>query len=181
MQRNRILPSGAEERTVSMSLDFRSPHQTDASRAVARNRDCRRDEGINNATPSTAIGLVLTVSSLEEDHICLRRILRGSRPLAQRVQSCQQALASIRAGNISVLICETDLPDGSWKDVLSGLAAETTAPPLIVASRLADDHLWAEVLNLGGYDVLSKPFVAAEVLWAVDGANRRRRLALGQA
>ena len=164
-----------------MSLNFQSPHQTAASRDAMQTRECRREKWINGAPASSAIGLVLTVSSLDEDHICLRRILGGSTRIAQQVQTCRQALASIRAGNISVLICETDLPDGSWKDVLSGLAAETAPPPLIVASRLADERLWAEVLNLGGYDVLSKPFLAGEVLWAVESAHRRRKQVLGQA
>jgi CheY-like chemotaxis protein len=36
-------------------------------------------------------------------------------------------------------------------------------PMLIVTSRLADDYLWAEALNLGAYDVLAKPFDASEV------------------
>jgi DNA-binding response OmpR family regulator len=130
----------------------------------------------NDAPPlaSTAIGLVLTVSSFEEDHVCLRHILRGStRITQQQAHTCQQALDRIRAETISVLICETNLSDGSWRDVLSGLAAEAAAPPLIVVSRLADDHLWAEVLNLGGYDVLSKPFDAKEVLWSVHHAFGR--------
>jgi two-component system response regulator FlrC len=122
----------------------------------------------------------LTLSSFEEDHICLRHILGSSTRFAQQAHTCQQALDRIRAGNISVLICETDLPDGSWRDALSGLAAETAAPPLIVASRLADDHLWAEVLTLGGHDVLSKPFDAREVLWAVHCACSRVRPGLGQ-
>jgi len=39
-----------------------------------------------------------------------------------------------------------------------------------VADRLADDALWAGVLNLGGYDVLAKPFNAKEVLHAVTAA-----------
>jgi DNA-binding response OmpR family regulator len=44
---------------------------------------------------------------------------------------------------------------------------------LIVTSRFADDYLWSEVLNFGGYDVLSKPFSEEEVrhvfasVWAV--------------
>ena len=39
------------------------------------------------------------------------------------------------------------------------------APPnLIVFSRLADERLWAEVLNLGGFDVLMTPFEPEEVL-----------------
>jgi len=37
-------------------------------------------------------------------------------------------------------------------------------PELIVTSRLADDRLWAEALNLGAYDVLAKPFNRDEVL-----------------
>jgi DNA-binding NtrC family response regulator len=35
---------------------------------------------------------------------------------------------------------------------------------LIVTSRLADDRLWAEALNLGAYDVIAKPFDASEVV-----------------
>jgi len=45
------------------------------------------------------------------------------------------------------------------------------APPLlIVASRLADERLWAEVLNLGGYDVLLKPFEPAELRRVIGNA-----------
>jgi len=36
-------------------------------------------------------------------------------------------------------------------------------PFLVVTSRLADDRLWAEALNLGAYDVLAKPFDKTEV------------------
>jgi hypothetical protein len=33
----------------------------------------------------------------------------------------------------------------------------------VIASRHADDALWAEVLNLGGSDVLEKPFTLEHV------------------
>ena len=45
-------------------------------------------------------------------------------------------------------------------------------PLLVVTSRLADEHLWVEVLNLGGHDVLAKPFQAAEVQWVLENAWR---------
>jgi DNA-binding response OmpR family regulator len=48
----------------------------------------------------------------------------------------------------------------SWTE-----SATLTDPPLlIVSSRLADEHLWAEALNLGVFDVLAKPFQSEEVL-----------------
>jgi FixJ family two-component response regulator len=37
---------------------------------------------------------------------------------------------------------------------------------------LADDRLWAEVLNMGGYDLLMKPFDEREVLHAASMACR---------
>ena len=45
--------------------------------------------------------------------------------------------------------------------------------PLIVFDRLADDRLWAQVLSVGGYDLVSKPFEAKEVLQVLRMACRR--------
>ena len=47
------------------------------------------------------------------------------------------------------------------------------APSLIVASRLADDRLWGEALNLGAWDVLAKPFDPTEVIRSLHSAWRR--------
>ncbi len=44
-------------------------------------------------------------------------------------------------------------------------------PALIVTSPAAGPRLWAEVLNLGGYDVLAQPFSTEEVLWSVQQAH----------
>jgi DNA-binding response OmpR family regulator len=62
-----------------------------------------------------------------------------------------------------VVICEARLPDADWKEVLGQTAQLRDGPRLIVISSQADDSLWAEVLNLGGYDLLPKPLVPEEV------------------
>jgi DNA-binding NtrC family response regulator len=69
-----------------------------------------------------------------------------------------------------VLICESELVDGTWHDLLDWTTHTQHAPLLIVASRSADDALWAEVLNLGGYNVLAKPFDSREVFHVVANA-----------
>ena len=69
-----------------------------------------------------------------------------------------------------VVICQSHLPDGNWQDVLGQTAILPDAPRLIVTSTQADEHLWAEVLNMGGYDVLTTPFDRNELLWAVLAA-----------
>ena len=56
---------------------------------------------------------------------------------------------------------------------VAGAFALLPRPPLqIVTSRLANDRLWAEALNLGAYDVLPRPFDPAEVLRSVGMALR---------
>ena len=47
------------------------------------------------------------------------------------------------------------------------------SPRLIVTSRLADEYLWVEVLNRGGYDVLTKPLDKREVARVVNSARQR--------
>ena len=71
---------------------------------------------------------------------------------------------------LSVVVTESELPDGTWRDVLSALDQVPNPPLLIVVSRLADERLWAEVLNLCGFDVLAKPFARDEVIRVIGHA-----------
>jgi hypothetical protein len=99
---------------------------------------------------------VLIISSFEEDHIRFSRILGGRHYEAHAVRTCQRGLAILQERAVSIVICERDLPDGTWKDIAQVPDMLCDRPYLLVTSRLADDYLWVEVQNLGGYDVLSK-------------------------
>ncbi len=115
---------------------------------------------------------VLVISPDSEDHIQLAELCACSHWRCLEAQTCRQGLTRIRSDRVAVAICERDLSDGTWKVVLDELAPIPAPPLLIVASRLADNALWAEVLNMGGYDVLLKPFEPKEVLWSVTSAYR---------
>ena len=72
-----------------------------------------------------------------------------------------------------LVITESRFTDGHcWRDVLLETQGLVPSPQLIVTERSADGALWAEVLNLGGYDLLSTPFDAEEVLRVVAMALR---------
>ena len=106
---------------------------------------------------------VLAISPHDEDHISLRNLFNHTRWQIFEARSCQEALDFIEKNQIGVLLCEADLPDGNWKDLLEALSVSPQPPALVVTSLHADDALWAEVLNLGAYDVVSKPFERVEV------------------
>jgi DNA-binding NtrC family response regulator len=106
----------------------------------------------------------LAVSPLPADRGRLREILSKENWELQEASDCCGALALLRDQSVGVLLCERDHADGNWEDLLKATMRLPDPPNLIVFSRLADDSLWAQVLNLGGFDVLMTPFEPEEVL-----------------
>lgn len=113
---------------------------------------------------------VLLISPFDEDHLDLRRILQHTKWQQYGAHTQAEALAFVRAHPTSVAICESELPDGTWKDLLFRLAPMKHPPAVVVTSRLADEVLWSEVLHLGGYNVLAKPLDSKEVFHVVTFA-----------
>jgi len=112
----------------------------------------------------------LLASAAGEDRESLASIFSQQGWTLYSTETLDAAVTFLRENPVPVLITERDLPAGNWKDLFTATRRLPNAPLLIVASRLADDDLWAEVLNLGGHDVLSKPFQTDEVLWVLDSA-----------
>src|SRR5690242_16011351 len=59
------------------------------------------------------------------------------------------AMHCLARNPVHVVIAETDVPKWGWRRVLHDLRKLSRPPQLIVTSRNADDHLWAEALNIG--------------------------------
>ena len=114
---------------------------------------------------------VLSVSPDNDDHAYLEsafsswncRFLTANNLFGARALMLQRP-------DTSVVVCEKDLNPGTWDDILRHARSMQHPPSLIVTSRMADDRLWSEVLNLGGWDVLAKPFDGNEVLRSVRSA-----------
>src|ERR1700730_4330191 len=115
---------------------------------------------------------VLAVSPFEEDHLSLQVIFSHSHWTLFAARNIEEALACLRKNVISVMIAECDLRPRSWKDLLDQVTRMVRPPRLIVTSWHADDRLWLEVLNVGGYDVLPKPFEPRELFRVVSLAFR---------
>lgn len=126
---------------------------------------------------------VLIISPVEDDHITLHRILGHSQASGcaeakwtiYPAVALEPALPVLRAYPVPIVLSESDLGPSTWKDVLAELSQLSDPPLLIVASRLADEYLWAEALNLGAYDVLAKPFEGEEVIRVLGSAWLHKR------
>jgi DNA-binding response OmpR family regulator len=125
---------------------------------------------------------VLCISAHDSDHHSLGHLFSHTKWTLLEARSREEAVRLLRARPVPVVVCDCGLPDGGWKDVIEEAAGLPHPPVVIVTSRLADDSLWSEVMNLGGYDVLEKPFNHSELVRVVSLAwlawkDQRRRAA----
>lgn len=124
---------------------------------------------------------ILSVSPKEEDHAALEHILQNVAGVAQgraawlltRARTLACARTAFKQTEYAAVLCERDLPPDNWKDLLETTQQLKIPPFVIVTSRHADEYLWAEALNLGAHDVLSKPFYTNEVIRVVNLACLR--------
>lgn len=71
-----------------------------------------------------------------------------------------------------VILYDADAPE-HWRTALEQFLRMQPVAHVIVLSRLADDHMWIEVLDTGGYDLLMKPLRGEEIRGVVHNALRR--------
>jgi DNA-binding NtrC family response regulator len=120
---------------------------------------------------------VLLVSPFDEDRQALRRIFDAIERFDWHIRftrTCQEAWMALRREEVDAVIAESDFPDGmTWRELLGEVVDMNASQPVIVATRRADHRLWAEVLNLGGYDLLLKPFDPEETVRVLAMAMRQ--------
>jgi response regulator RpfG family c-di-GMP phosphodiesterase len=118
---------------------------------------------------------ILAVNLAREDLASLRHILDALNwdLLESAGRAAAQALLESRP--IPVVLSNHKFPDGDWKHLLKIIDRLSCPPRLIVCSHFADERLWAEVLNLGGHDVLPLPFNREETTRVLKLAWLRSR------
>ncbi len=65
--------------------------------------------------------------------------------------------------NSPVILYDRDWPNAEWRTTVQALASSPHRSCVILASRVADDYLWQELIRCGGFDLLTKPLRADDV------------------
>ena len=89
--------------------------------------------------------------------------------------SCEEAVALLREDpEVRVVLTDLALPDGSWFDVLNCVGDLKSSAEVVVCARVADERLWTQVLEAGGFDVLVEPYQEREVRRILGAASTGR-------
>lgn len=125
-----------------------------------------------HASQSATQVTVLFVSPSDADWGRFSQIFQHTNWILYRATDYAEATRLLQAAPTAVVVTEEHLPGHrTWLDFLK--LTEFCQPlRLIVASESGDVSLWAQVLNLGGYDVLMKPFDSEEVVRVIGLAWR---------
>jgi DNA-binding response OmpR family regulator len=117
----------------------------------------------SSAKPGEAIN-IMVLHTEDRDIVDLIGTLRDFGYKVEWATTLSDGLAGLRTTAVPAVICESNLPDGNWRDLVQHLGSFEPQPLLIVSDQDADDRLWADVLTTGAYDLVQEPFETDEVI-----------------
>ncbi|MBM3774286.1 MAG: response regulator [Acidobacteria bacterium] len=120
--------------------------------------------------PPDRIPLLAVVSS-DGEYGTLESMLTHSNWMVRRALDGREALACLDQSDIPVILCDSDVPEGDWRDLLEA-SQRLRDPPCFILLSPHNLALWAELLNLGGHDLLEQPLNASEFYKVVGSACR---------
>src|SRR4051794_38370517 len=105
----------------------------------------------------------------------LERMISHTRWQMQVVHTVQDALHTLRASPVCVVLCDRHLPDGTWLDLMHAAEQLYPRPEVIVISPSVDLELWDEIFHCGGYDLLTTPLEPQMIYEIVPMAWRKSK------
>jgi len=106
----------------------------------------------------------LLVYDAEEPLGALKRLLDDQSISSHRVHSCNEAAQELERWKVLRLVfTDTQLPDGTWRDVLTLVSKAAAPAAVIVVSRFVDVPLYLDAIESGAADFLVPPFVRADL------------------
>ena len=113
---------------------------------------------------------ILFISPSADDVSTVSQMLDGMAISCENVSTLNRARQKLEGEAFGVVLTEASLPDGNWADVVRLAGQTKRGPAVVVTDELADTRFWLDALELGAYDVLSKPFYRDEVQWTLANA-----------
>ena len=99
-------------------------------------------------------------SALERQGMCI--IQAESRAQANRMLGGQNPAP--------LVFTETQLPDGTWADILADAGRAAQPVNVIVVARVVDTRFYVQAIETGAFDFLAPPFTVTDLAYVVRSA-----------
>jgi len=107
---------------------------------------------------------VILASAKREDCASLQAIVEGTRWRLFPFGSHAEALGALEGATTPVALWDRDLLRPTWQDAMKEIVLVRKGAGIVLLSSVADPYLSDEVVECGGFDVLTRPFRREPVL-----------------
>jgi FixJ family two-component response regulator len=110
---------------------------------------------------------LIIVTSRAEDVADLKAILHDTPWELAGIPRIEDAAIALKEASAPILLFDRDTAGACWQDTMKRLIKSRRSACVILLSSVADQYLWDEVVQQGGFDVLARPFRKEQVLSAL--------------
>jgi two-component system response regulator HydG len=124
-----------------------------------------------NSLPQDRLKILVLSMSLD-DRLLMEQLAKHHHWVLRFTHSPQEGFALASENHFEVVLCDRNQYGYPWREVIDRLAAISPQSCILLVSPLKEDYLWRDVLQQGGYDVLTRPLSEPAVLHAIDAVMR---------
>ncbi len=115
---------------------------------------------------------ILVVSMFLGDRLLLEQLGKQRDWELKFTNSAREGFALASRNRFELILCDRNQVGHPWREVMGRLAAVSPRSCILLVSPVNLDYLWGDVLQQGGYDVLTRPLREKAVLDVFDAAVR---------
>lgn len=115
---------------------------------------------------------ILVLSMSLEDRFLLERLGRRHGWGLWFIDSPRVGFRLVSENAFDVILCDRNQPGYPWREVVDRLSVSAPRSCVLLISPAKDDYLWGEVVQHGGYNVVSRPLREESVLQVIQAAVR---------
>jgi len=79
----------------------------------------------------------------------------------------QEARRALRRGKHALILCQAELPDGTYQDVMKLLKHKLDQIRVMVLSASHSENCYSQATEMGAFDVISAPCKRTDVQWII--------------
>lgn len=109
---------------------------------------------------------MLAICSTENRHVVESAIVEWSLDVCWCL-TLQEARRGLRRGNHALVLCEAELPDGTYQDVMRLLKHKRDQIRVIVLSESPEETCYSHAIAMGAFDMICGPCTRTDVQWVI--------------
>jgi DNA-binding NtrC family response regulator len=107
----------------------------------------------------------------------LKQVLHRMGMELHHVRTFREASLLLKQSNaVELIFTDTNLPDGTWEDILHLAQRNSSFLPVIVVSRVVDIDLYLKTLEGGAFDFVTPPFLTYDLANVTGSAMYKKLL-----